>query len=399
MSSTADELELDSVVIRFGGEMGTKGDWTRRNYERRLLENIKSTLKRDKIVHSGFLRKHGRIYLKTSSVKEASSSLSKVFGISSVSPAIETASKLQDIILKSVSLARLTLMKGNAFAVKCKRVGDQPYHSHDVCSEVGRHILMELHELELSVNLGNPDVNIGIDIRDDCAFIYSSVAGGVGGLPLGTQPQVVCLLTDDMNSAVACWLAMKRGCPIVPVCFENSWSDEATIGRTRDIAKVLFEWAAGFPRKMYVVPDCQSFALIKDNCHKKLVPVLTKRLMYRIAERIAKMEKAEGIITGETIAEQPSQTLHILRLASTAAREYPVHRPLVGFDKNEIEEMAKKIGICQPSIKENDHTAVPDKLATRAHIVDAGNIAKAETEINIECLVEKSFGSPNIVIL
>src|SRR3989304_8925616 len=81
MSSTAGKLELDSVVIRFGGEMGIKGPWTRRIYEHRLLENIKSTLKRDKIVYKGFLRKHGRPYLKTSSVKEASSSLSKVFGI------------------------------------------------------------------------------------------------------------------------------------------------------------------------------------------------------------------------------------------------------------------------------------------------------------------------------
>ena len=158
--------EFDSVIIRYGGEMGIKGAWTRRAYERRLLKNIKETLKRSKLPREGFLRKYGRLYLKTPSATDASSKLSRVFGISSLSPALETTAKLSDVVAKSVFLASLTFKRGNTFAVRCRRVGNHPYKSTDVSAEVGRRTLADLSDLGLSVNLKNPDVILGIEIRD-----------------------------------------------------------------------------------------------------------------------------------------------------------------------------------------------------------------------------------------
>ena len=130
----------DSVIIRFSGELWLKKIWTRKYYEKRLARNIKKTLKQYQIEYSELIRRHGRFYLKTSSALEASNKLARVFGISSVSPGIETSSEFGNIIQKSVKLAKISLKKGNSFAVRCKRVGNQDYSSADVQKLLGQRI-------------------------------------------------------------------------------------------------------------------------------------------------------------------------------------------------------------------------------------------------------------------
>jgi len=397
-SLSSPEPQFDSVIIRFGGEIGIKGTWTRRRYERRLLDNIKKMLKHHGIPYDEVVRKQGRLYLRTPSAMEASTKLSRVFGVSSLSPALETTSRLNDIVAKSVLLASLALSEGNSFAVKCRRVGDHPYTSADVCREAGHQILTELSDLGLRVDLENPDMKLGIEVRDDRAFVYSAVMEGAGGLPLGTQPRVVCLLSGGIDSPVACWLAMKRGCPIVPVYFDNApFTDESTTERALSVARVLFEWAAEFPRRVYVVPHGQNLAEFRERCSERLTCILCKRRMYRVAERIAEMEHAEGIVTGEAIGEQASQTLHNLRVLSSAATKYPIHRPLLGFDKNETERIARKIGTYEASTRRaRGCAAVPRKPVTMAKMQE---VTEAEGNLNIEEMVEKSVKSLRVVNL
>jgi len=389
---------FDSVIIRFGGEMGIKGAWTRRLYERRLLGNIKNMLKHHEISYDEVVRKQGRLYLKTPSAIEASTKLSRVFGVSSLSPALETTSRLSDIVAKSALLASLALIKGNTFAVKCRRVGDHPYTSADVCREVGRQILAELSNLGLRVNLENPDMTLGIEVRDDQAFVYSAVMEGAGGLPLGTQPRVVCLLSGGIDSPVACWLAMKRGCPVVPIYFDNApFTDESTTERALSVARVLLEWAIGFPRRVYLVPHGQNLVKFRERCSERLTCILCKRMMYHVAERIAEMEHAEGIVTGEAIGEQASQTLHNLRVLGLAATKYPIHRPLLGFDKNETERIARKIGTYKASTQSaKGCVAVPRKPVTMAKLQE---VTEAEGSLNIAEMVEKSVKSLRVVNL
>ena len=393
-----ESLRFDSVIVRHGGEIGIKGAWTRRVYERRLLNNLKGMLKHYEIPYDAILRRHGRFYLKTPAATEASLKLSGVFGVSSLSPALETTSGMSDIVAKSVFLASSTLHKGNSFAVRCRRVGQHPYTSSDVCREVGREILSELSDLGLRVNLKNPDVKLGVEVRDDRAFVYSEVVRGAGGLPLGTQKKVVCLLSGGIDSPVACWLAMKRGCPIVPVYFDNSpFTDESTTERALSVAAVLFDWAIGFPRRMYMVPHGQNLTEFKMKCPERLTCILCKRMMYRIAERIAEMERAEGIVTGEAIGEQASQTLQNLRVLNTAAKKYPIHRPLLGFDKAETERIAQKIGTYKPSTKRaKGCSAAPRKPATMAKLQQ---VAEAEEGLNIVEMVERSVKSLKVVNL
>lgn len=215
---------------------------------------------------------------------------------------------------------------------------------------------------------------------------------------MGTQPKVVCLLSGGIDSPVACWLAMKRGCPPVLVYFDNEpITDETTTNRAVHVAQILFEWAIGFPRRVYVVPHGRNLMEIKEKCPKRLTCILCKRMMYRVAERIANRERAEGIVTGEALGEQASQTLRNLRVLTTAAERYPIHRPLLGFDKTETEQIARKIGTYEASTqKAKGCTAFPSKPATSA---DPRKVTKAEKALNIEEMVEKSVNSLRIVNL
>ncbi len=388
----------DSVIIRFSGELWLKKVWTRKQYEKRLARNLRQTLKHHQVPYSELVRRHGRLYLKTGSAEDAAQTLTKVFGISSVSPAIETSSNFDEVIERSLFLAGNVLKEGNSFAVQCKRVGKQGYSSADVRKLLGQRVLDRFGEkLGLRVDLGSPDVVLGVEVRDEQAFIYSQVIDAAGGMPLGVQPKLVGLLSGGTDSAVGLWMVMKRGSPVVPVYFDISpFTDDAATERALNVAKVLFGWAIGFPRKVYVVQHGENLKQIMGT-HRKYSCLLCKRMMYRVAERLAEQFRAEGIVTGEAIGEQASQTLTNLRVLGAAVKEYPVHRPMLGFDKAETEALARKIGTYEiSSSKAASCGAVPYQPSTRAKLED---VLRAEEKLDIEAMVERSLESIKIVEL
>jgi len=388
----------DSVIIHFSGELWLKKLWTRKYYEKRLARNLKKTLKHYKVPYSELVRRHGRFCLKTDSAVEAANKLARVFGISSVSPAVETSSKLEDVIEKSLFVAGIALEEGNSFAVRCKRVGKLEYSSADVRKLLGQRVLDEFRDkLGLRVDLGNPDVVLGVEIRDNEAFIYSQTVEAVGGMPLGVQPKLVGLFSGGIDSAVGCWLVMKRGSPVVLVYFDNSpFTDETTTERAYRVAEVLFSWAIGFPRKVYVVQHGENLKQIMQT-NRKYSCLLCKRMMYRVAERLAEQLRTEGIVTGEAIGEQASQTLTNLRVLNSAVKDYPVHRPLLGFDKEETEAIGRKIGTYKFSSKKAGAcTAVPYQPSTKAKLEE---VLKAEEKLDIEAMITRSLESIKIVEL
>jgi len=359
---------------------------------------LRQTLKHYGIEYSELVRKHGRFYLKTSYALEAADKLARVFGVSSLSPAIQVGSSLDEIIEKSLLLAGNLLTNGNSFAVKCKRVGDHNYTSSDVRKVLGQKVLDTFGEkLSLTVNLGNPDVVLGVEIRDNQAFIYSQTVNAVGGMPLGVQPRVLGLFSGGIDSPVACWLVMKRGSPVVPVYFDNSpFTDERVTKKALKVAEVLFSWAIGGPRKMYVVQHGENLKQIMET-NRKYTCLLCKRMMYRVAEKLAEQLHAEGIVTGEAIGEQASQTMTNLRVLSEAITEYPVHRPLLGFDKHETEAIARKIGTHGLSTrKASGCGAVPYQPSTKAKLED---VHKAEEKLDIQAMVERSLESVKLIEL
>lgn len=385
----SNRVRYDSLIVRFGGEIGIKGEWTRRAYEKLLSKNMKKALEHHGIPYEKIIHKRGRIYIRTKNVQEIASRLTRVFGVSSASPAIETTSDMNEIVQRAIELADLTLKDGSSFAVRCHRVGKHQYSSMGICKEVGNQILVHFKNRNLQVNLKNPQFTVIVEVRDEYAYVFVETLRGVGGFPLGSQPKVICLLSGGIDSAVACWLVMKRGCPIIPVYFDiTPFTDEMATVKALDVARKLFEWSIGFPRRVYVVPYGRNLRTFVSESPRRLTCILCKRMMYRVAERIAETEKAEGVITGEAIGEQASQTLHNLRVLNEAATEYPVHRPLLGFNKLETEGLAKKISTFNISTRKiKGCAAVPARPATKARLEI---VKKAEQELDIDEMVERS---------
>ena len=395
----SNKSDFDSIIVRFGGEIWTKKTWTRRQYERLVQHNIKRVMKFHNFPVSKVIRTYGRLFIKTKNTEEASQRIVRVFGISSVSPALETSSKLDDVMKKSLLIADKRLEKGNTFAVKCRRVGSHSYGSRDICRELGRQILEKFGKKhELKVDLKHPDITFGIDIRDDKAFIFDKVIEGQGGLPLGAQSLLVGLLNDEVSSIAACWLVMKRGCPIIPLYFDNSsYTEESITEKVIDHTKTLLDWAIGFPRRIYIVSNGQNLTDIVDKCPSHLTCLLCKRLMYRIGEKVSEMFRAEGIVTGETLKTSEHPTLSDLNLLSQAAMQYPIHRPIIGFNKQEIEELAMKIGIC-PKLAEKKKACMPISTKPKT-VTELQEIVEAEKKLDVEEMIDRSMKSLKVVNL
>lgn len=392
------KVDFDSIIVRFGGEIWTKKTWTRLQYERLVLKNIKRVVKFHDFPITKIVRTHGRLFIKTDKAEEASRKIANVFGISSLSPAVEISSKIDEIIEKSLILASQNLENKNTFAVRCRRVGSHSYESRDVCQMVGQKILEEFGEkFGLKVDLKNPDITFGIDIREEKAFIFDEVVEGQGGLPLGGQPHLIGVLNGEINSLVACWSVMKRGCPIIPVYFDNKpYTDDKETEKAIDYTKTLLDWATGFPRRIYVVPNEQNLKTMLDKCPSYLTCILCRRLVFKIAEGIAEMFRAEGIVTGETIEPSENLTLHNLNLTSQAAEKFPIYRPILGFERQEIEEMATKIGT--NSSLEEKRTCLAESHTPHT-MIELQEILEAEKKLDLEQMIDKSMKSLKVMNL
>jgi thiamine biosynthesis protein ThiI len=389
--------QFNTIIIRFGGEIGIKGVWTRKLYERRLIKNIRAVLKHYALPYSAFNRRFGRIYIQTPLVWDSCKKLSKIFGVSSLSPALETSSKQDEIVNNSISLVGSRLEKGKSFAVRCRRVGKHPYTSQDICREVGRRILEAYPHHTFRVDLTHPDVTLGIEIREERTFIYTDIIQGVGGLPLGTQQKVVCLFKGDNASAAACWLAMKRGClPILTFFDSGSFAEEASLEKTLNVARLLFEWAVGFPRKLFVIKNSPSIAEILKECPNELADLVYRRLILRIAEQVATSKRAQGIITGDSIGLKPTQTVRAFNVQDAVSRSFPVHRPLLGFDAKEIRNLAQKIGINELKTQKAEK---PEKTLRKPVMTSIENVSCIEEKLDIKELIKKSIETAKTLCL
>jgi thiamine biosynthesis protein ThiI len=268
----------------------------------------------------------------------------------------------------------------------------------ELCREVGSQILTKLKHRNLKVNLTEPNITLTVEVRDKDAYVYTETLQAPGGFPVGAQAKTVCLLSGGIDSPVACWLVMKRGSPTVPIYVDNApFTDETTKQRAIQTAKKLQQWSAGFMNKIYLVPNGENMKKIQQDAPAKFTCLLCKRMMYRIAEQIAQKENAYGIVTGEAIGEQASQTIQNLHAIDEAAKHYPIHRPLLGFDKTETEILARKIGTFNISTqKAKGCTAAPPQPATQAPLTA---VQEAEAKLDIDEMVQTAIKNTEVLPL
>ncbi len=335
------------------------------------------------------MRKFGRVYIKTNQPEEAARKLSRVFGIASTSPATETTSSLSNIAKLSVKLAKTRLKREQSFAIRCHRVGKHTYTSQEVCSRVGRTLLTKLPDFKLRVDLTRPNLVLNIEVREDKAYLFTDTIKAAGGLPLGTQPKLVCLLNGDISSTVSCWMTMKRGCPPVLINLQKTAEEATSLRRVLEASQKLLDWAIGFPRTLYVVELRREFLLTIRKHPSEIRNLLCQRFMLNVARRLAQRWKAEGIVTGDSLRKGVFPSLHAFRISDEAAGDYPVHRPVVALGSQEIAEIARLISLTTATIQETNKE--PESKTTGKRRTDLEDIKRIEEEIDIEKMVEESL--------
>ena len=353
MISWADQ---EVILVRYG-EITLKDRWTRNNWERILAGNIAFDL-RGAGLDYGIRREEGRIFVQTTDPR-ASEIISRIFGVVSCSPAKTVRPDLNEIALAAVQIAQRALP--SSFAIRPRRSGVS-FSSEEIGRVVGDAVRLSTGA---AVDLSHPELEIFVEARKDAAYIFTQVVKGTGGLPLGTQGKMVALISGGIDSPVAAWMMMKRGCMVSALHFDSRPYADA-LAASLESARILSGWTSGRKINFITVPIAAGIEKIAAH-YPRATCVLCRRLMYRIATEVMKSEEAMGIVTGYSMGQVASQTSENI-LAEEAAVAVPIFHPLIALDKSEIMDLARMIGTYGTTEKTLSCTAVPAKPITKARV-------------------------------
>ncbi|HUK30624.1 MAG TPA: tRNA uracil 4-sulfurtransferase ThiI [Candidatus Acidoferrum sp.] len=322
----------------------------------------------------------------------------RVLGVANFALAREIPRDDADLELRAICQAAWNEVESAAiqsFAVRVKRADKTfPLRTSEIEPIVGRHLLEKLRAArrDVRVKLDNPDLTCRIEITKRSAIVYARKIQGVGGLPANTAGRLMCLLSGGFDSAVAAYKMMRRG---AHVSFVHFWGGGARPGESsvhvaRELVRKLVPYQ--FTAKLYLVPFEPLQREIVDRAPEEYRVLLYRRLMLRIAEHFAKRDHALGLISGDSLGQVASQTLHNMAAVGAAA-EYPIYRPLVGDDKEQIMALARKIGTYDIS-SEPFHDCCPLFLPrTPALHATADDLNKAESMLDILDMVRRGSES------
>lgn len=366
--------DADAVLVRHG-EIGTKSDQVQRRMERTLQSNLRTMLA-TREVEATVTGERGRIYLRTDdgSIAAAHATATETFGVVSASACL-TVEPTLDAITAALARTAAAHPPDGPFAIDARRAGqpdDHPFRSKDI-EEVGGTAVWETID-DPAVDLDEPALTYYVECRPDEAFVFLERTSGPGGFPLGTQGTVVALVSGGIDSPVAAWEAMRRGCRIVPVYFDfEAFGGPDHVARAIESVRTLATYVPKGELEPYVVPIGDPVAELVEHVGRTRMLSL-RRLMFAIAERIADREGAHAIVTGESIGQKSSQTGVNVAVTSADVR-LPIHRPLLDRDKQAIIAAARSIGTYQDARIEAGCNRVapvhPETNATRAQVVAA----------------------------
>lgn len=317
----------------------------------------------------------------------------KIIGVCNYSRAFVIPSEIDQ--LKKALYVELGKLSFNSFRVSTKRAYKKfRLNSMEVNAIIGQFVKETFGK---SVDLRTPDINIWIEILKNNIFFYFEKRPGLGGLPVGTSGRVLSLISGGIDSPVAAYRMMKRGCNVDFIHFHSfPYLSRESQEKVKKIVNLLNEYQ--YSSKLYLVPFGDIQKIIVSSIHAKLRILIYRRMMIRIAERIAKKIGAEALITGESLGQVSSQTLKNISVINEVST-LPVLRPLIGMDKMEIIEEAKRIGTYEISIIPDEDCCqlfVPRNPSVKARIED---IRMAEGKLRVEELVDSAIkGAEEIVV-
>ncbi|MCI8708383.1 MAG: tRNA 4-thiouridine(8) synthase ThiI [Dorea sp.] len=342
-------MRFHTFLLKYG-EIGIKGK-NRYLFEDALVRQVRRALK-DVDGQFEVYKKQARIYVDCEGdydYEEAAEHLKRVFGLVGICPVVRLADEGFEKLKEDV-VAYMDEMypdKEITFKVESRRAKKTyPKNSMEISRDLGEAVLEAFPDIRVDVH--RPDVTVNIEVRDEI-YVYSQIIPGAGGMPVGTNGKAMLLLSGGIDSPVAGYMVSKRGVGIEATYFHAPpYTSERAKQKVLDLAKQVAKYSG--PIKLHVVNFTDIQLYIYDRCPHDELTIIMRRYMMRIAEHFAGKDGCLGLITGESIGQVASQTMQSLA-ATNDVCGLPVYRPLIGFDKQEIVEVAERIGTYETSIQ------------------------------------------------
>lgn len=342
-------MKYTSFLIKYA-EIGLKGK-NRYIFEEALVKQMKRALKHCE-GQFDVKRTEGRITVDVISddydFDETIASLQTVFGITGICPVVVVPKVAYEELSKEVVkyFDEVYPDKNKTFKVFARRAHkDYPMDSMELNKELGHDILQAFPELKVDVH--KPDIQLTVEVRD-VIYIYSEILPGPGGMPLGTNGRAMLLLSGGIDSPVAGYMIAKRGVTIDAVYFHAPpYTSERAKQKVVDLAKLISKYTG--PIRLHVINFTDIQLYIYEQCPHEELTIIMRRYMMKIAEHIAKESDCQALVTGESLGQVASQTIHALGVTNEVCT-LPVFRPLIGFDKQDIINISEKINTFETSI-------------------------------------------------
>ncbi len=374
------------VLVHYS-EIALKGK-NRQFFAKKLQENIKRAIKGK---YNKVRREHDRIiiYLRPDEdEKYIEKKLKNVFGIEWFAFAYPTDKKIEDV--KNEIEKHVTIKRGETAKIIAKRSDKKfPINSMQINKELGKFIEKKFFA---KISMENPMHKIYVNIGRNSAYIYSNQVKGLGGLPVGSSGKVLVLFSGGIDSSVAAYMMMKRGAVPYYLHFHAfRKGEEAMKSKIENILKILLQYSGS--SKIFTIPFYPFQLAVSRAGRSELV--VFRRFMMRIAEKIAKENGMQAIVTGESLGQVASQTMENIS-AIDAATQMTVFRPLLSYDKREIINIAEKIGTYELAIKpyKDCCSIIATNPRTKAKMSE---IEQIENEINVEKLIKDTINLAEVI--
>lgn len=394
---TEQTAPLRDIILLKEGEVVLKG-LNKRYFEQKLTQNIRRRLK--PLGPFRVTAQQSVIYVEpldeSADVDAAFDALRQVFGVMTMTRAI-ACEKDKDVILRTaIEYLDAELRAARTFKVESKR-SDKGFPMTSI--ELSQYIGGEINEAydNLTADMHAPEVVVHLEVRERAAYVHGAPVQGAGGMPVGSNGTAVSLLSGGIDSPVSTYMMAKRGLRIIPVHFFSfPYTSELAKEKVIDLAKLLTAYCGRL--FVEIVPFTHIQEEIRAKCPEEYFTIIMRRMMMRIADRIAIDNGCGALVTGESLGQVASQTMEAMQCTGAAA-ELPVLRPLVGMDKEEVIRIARRIGTFDTSILPYEDCCTvftPRHPCTHPKIK---NVEGAEAALDVEALVQEALDGREMVKL
>ncbi len=376
---------MDKLILIKYGELTTKKD-NRKFFIKELVNNIRKKIDDIEIEYS-----LDRMYIKSNNIDDTISKLKEVFGIYSIIECYKVNTNIDEI--KDTILNLLKNKNFKTFKVVTKRSDKSfPISSMEFSSKIGGVILKNI---ESKVDVHNPDIYVNIEIKNGYTYIYTNEIKGLGGYPVGVQGKGLLMLSGGIDSPVAGYLALKRGIDVECIYFDSPphTSIEAK-NKVIDLANILNKYSGKI--KIFVVPFTKLQETIYKNVQNEYMITIMRRMMYRIAHKLALKNKCKVIINGESIGQVASQTLTSINTINSVTN-FPIIRPVCCLDKLEIIEISKKIGTYDISIRPYEDCCTVFVPKHPSINPDINKCLEFEKNFDYESLIDEAIDNVQVI--